>query len=119
MARGTARHPQQSMQIRFSVMAAVVAAQLAIGPLRAQTEIKAASASVERLIINLLCDGASRHLADQKCQMTSAANTVSVCALALSNALTSSESYQPTSGRKVTLGENQCCQPTARFRYLV
>jgi Flp pilus assembly secretin CpaC len=47
MARGTARRPQQSMQKRFSVMAAVVAAQLAIGPLRAQTEIKTASASVD------------------------------------------------------------------------
>jgi Flp pilus assembly secretin CpaC len=35
------------MQIRFSVMAAVVVAQLATGPLRGQTEIKAASAGVD------------------------------------------------------------------------
>jgi Flp pilus assembly secretin CpaC len=45
--RGTARHPQQSMQKRFSVIAAVMAAQLATCPLRAQTEIKAAQASVD------------------------------------------------------------------------
>lgn len=45
--RGTARHPQESMQKRFSVIAAVVAAQLAIGPLWAQTDIKATSANVD------------------------------------------------------------------------
>lgn len=39
--------PQQTMQKRFSMIAAVVAAQLATSPLSAQMEIKDARASVE------------------------------------------------------------------------
>src|SRR5215471_9873898 len=50
---------------------------------------------------------------DQKCQMMSAAKTVSRSLLPLSKALVSSELYQATSGRNVTEGENQCCQPMA------
>src|SRR5262249_52456561 len=45
--RAPARHPQPSMQKPFSVIAAIVAAQLATSPLRAQTDIKAARASVD------------------------------------------------------------------------
>ena len=47
MARHRARHPQESMQKRSLLIAAVVVAQLATSPLWAQMEIRGARASVE------------------------------------------------------------------------
>ena len=52
-------------------------------------------------------------LDDQKCQMTSAATMVILFSVPLLKALASRASYQAISGRNVTLGENQCCQPIA------